>query len=92
MKASLNPPAAPARRNEGRLVTPAEARRLAARKRAGRVFAVLTFVPVVLAVALVVTLLLDTLLDTVSWQIVEPSSSVSEAYISTRQTTSSGTA
>ena len=77
MKASLNPPAGAARRGEGRLVTPAEARRLAARKRAGRVFAVLTFIPVVLAVALVVTLLLDTLLDTVSWQIVEPSSSVS---------------
>lgn len=76
MKASLNPAASP-RRAEKRLVSDAEARRLAARKRAGRVFAVLTFVPVALAVALVVTLLLDTLFDTVSWQIVEPSSSVS---------------
>ena len=77
MKASLNPSGAPRQNSGKRLVSDAEARRLAARKRAGRIFAVVTFVPVVLAVALVLTLLLDTLFDTVSWQIVEPSSSVS---------------
>ena len=76
MKASLTS-GAPRRRGGKRLVSDAEARRLAARKRAGRIFAVVTFIPVVLAVALVLTLLADTLLDTVSWQVVEPSSSVS---------------
>ncbi len=76
MKASIEAPAV-ARRPAKRLVSAGEARRLAARTRMGRIFAVVTFVPVVLAVALVVTLLLDTLFDTFSWQIVEPSSSVS---------------
>lgn len=76
MKASLNAPATP--RHAGkRLVSAGEARRLAARTRAGRIFAVVTFIPVVLAVALVAVLLLDTLFDTFSWQITEPSSSVS---------------
>ncbi len=77
MKASLSAPAGAARRPGKRLVSAEEARRLAARTRAGRIFAVVTFIPVVLAVALVGVLLLDTLLDTVSWQIVEPSSSTS---------------
>lgn len=76
MKASLNSPAT-ARRPERRLVSDEEVRRLAARRRAGRIFAVVTFIPVVLAVALIVVLLLDTLFDSVSWQVVEPSSSVS---------------
>ena len=77
MKASLNAPPGAARRPGKRLVSAQEARRLAARTRAGRIFAVVTFIPVVLAVALVGVLLLDTLFDTVSWQIVEPSSSTS---------------
>jgi phosphate transport system permease protein len=77
VKASLNASAAAPRPTGKRLVSNEEARRLAARKRAGRIFAVLTFIPVVLAVALVIALLLDTLFDTVSWQIVEPSSSTS---------------
>ena len=77
MKASLNAPAAAPRPAGKRLVSDEEARRLASRRRAGRIFAVLTFIPVVLAVALVIALLLDTLVDTVSWQIVEPSSSTS---------------
>lgn len=76
MKASLNSTAT-ARRPERRLVSDEEARRLAARRRAGRIFAVVTFIPVLLAVALIVVLLLDTLFDAVSWQVVEPSSSVS---------------
>ncbi len=76
MKASLKMPGMD-RRPAKRLVNAEEARRLEARKRAGRIFAVVTFLPVVLAVALVATLLLDALLDTVSWQIVEPSSSTS---------------
>lgn len=76
MKASLSAPGM-TRRPANRLVNAEEARRLEARKRAGRIFAFITFVPVVLAVVLVMTLLLDSLLDTVSWQIVEPSSSTS---------------
>lgn len=54
-----------------------EKRRSAARRRAGRIFAVVTFVPVLLTVVLIAVLLADTLIDTVSWQIIEPSSSVS---------------
>lgn len=77
MKASLNTPGRTPRGSSKRLVNAEEARRLAARTRAGRVFAVVTFVPVVLAVALVALLLLDSLFDSVSWQIVEPSSSTS---------------
>jgi len=38
----------------------------------GRAFVVVTFIPVVLALALVATLFTDVITDTVSWQIVEP--------------------
>lgn len=49
--------------------------RSAARRRAGRLFAALTFVPVVLALSFVAILLFDVVTDTVSWQIVEPANS-----------------
>lgn len=59
------------------LVSEQEKRRSAARRQAGRVFAVITFIPVILTVSLIVLLLADVLQDSVSWQITEPSSSVS---------------
>lgn len=57
------------------MTTPGDRRRLAARKRKGAVFRVLTGVPVVLAIALIVTLFADVASDTVSWQVVEPDGS-----------------
>jgi phosphate transport system permease protein len=50
----------------------AERRRTRAKRARGRAFVVLTFIPVVLALALVATLFTDVITDTVSWQIVEP--------------------
>lgn len=52
-----------------------ERRRLRGRQRAGRIFAWITFVPVVLAVVLIATLFFDVFTDAVSWQIVEPANS-----------------
>ena len=60
-----------------RLATTEEQRRSATRSWLGRAFAFITFIPVILAVGLIAVLLLDTLQDTISWQITEPSSSVS---------------
>jgi len=74
---SASRPKAHTRSAAPRLLDQSEQKRLAARRRAGRIFAVVTFIPVLLAVALIVVLLLDTLFDSVSWQVVEPSSSVS---------------
>ncbi len=50
----------------------AEGRRRRAKRTRGRAIVVLTFIPVVLALALVATLFTDVITDTVSWQIVEP--------------------
>jgi phosphate transport system permease protein len=50
----------------------AERRRTRAKRARGRAFVVVTFIPVVLALALVATLFTDVITDTVSWQIVEP--------------------
>lgn len=50
----------------------AERRRNRAKQTRARSFVVLTFIPVVLALALVATLFSDVITDTVSWQIVEP--------------------
>ena len=49
--------------------------RTIARRRIGRLFAALTFVPVVLALLFVAVLLFDVVTDTVSWQVVEPANS-----------------
>lgn len=49
--------------------------RLAARKRAGALFRIVTAIPVVLALALVATLFVDVIGDTVSWQVVAPEGS-----------------
>lgn len=49
--------------------------RTAARRRAGRIFAALTFVPVVLALLFVAVLLFDVVTDTVSWQVARPANS-----------------
>lgn len=46
-----------------------------ARRRAGRIFASITFVPVVLALLFVAVLLFDVVTDTVSWQVVRPANS-----------------
>lgn len=75
MSTASRPPLA----TQPRLLDAQEQRRAAARRRAGHVFAVVTLVPVILAVTLVAVLLLDTVLDTFSWQVVEPSSGVSGA-------------
>ncbi len=56
----------------GGLGTAAEQARLARRKRVGRVYQVVTFVPLVLAISLIATLLFDVVTDTVSWHVVEP--------------------
>lgn len=47
----------------------------AARRRTGLLFRLLTFLPVVLALALIVVLLADLLLGSVSWQVVRPAGS-----------------
>ena len=52
-----------------------ERARLRARKRVGRIFAWVTFVPVVLAMLLIATLFFDVITDAVSWQVVEPANS-----------------
>ncbi len=52
--------------------TPAERARLARRKRIGRIYRVVTGIPVVLAVFLIATLVFDVTTDTVSWHVVEP--------------------
>lgn len=57
------------------LLSDAERRRLKARKRVGRVFAWITFVPVILAILLIATLFFDVVTDAVSWQVVEPANS-----------------
>lgn len=46
--------------------------KLAARKRRGAAFRVVTFIPVVLAVILILALLADVTLNSISWQVVEP--------------------
>lgn len=45
------------------------------RRRIGRAFAAVTFVPVLLALALIATLFVDVLTDAISWQVVEPRNS-----------------
>lgn len=77
MKATLGNASNSVATSQRRLISREEARRLALRKAAGRVFAVITFIPMLLSVLLVITLLVDTYFDTISWQIVEPSSSTS---------------
>ena len=57
------------------LLSEGERRRLKARKRTGRIFAWITFVPMILAIALIGTLFFDVLVDAVSWQVVEPANS-----------------
>lgn len=52
--------------------SPEDRARLNARKRRGRIFRWITFVPVVAAIALIATLFVDVVTDTVSWQVVEP--------------------
>ncbi|MEX2534376.1 MAG: phosphate ABC transporter permease PstA [Trueperaceae bacterium] len=49
--------------------------RSAARRRAGRLFAFITLVPVILAMLFVAVLLIDVVTDTVSWQVVNPATS-----------------
>jgi phosphate transport system permease protein len=50
-------------------------RRSAARRRAGRLFAAVTLLPVILALAFVAVLLFDVATDTLSWQVVRPANS-----------------
>ena len=45
------------------------------RRRIGRAFSILTFVPVALALAFVAVLLFDVVTDSVSWQVVQPAKS-----------------
>ena len=73
MKRFDTPAAEPTR--GGPLFAGAGRQRTAARRRAGRIFAALTFVPVVLALIFVAVLLFDVVTDTVSWQIVRPANS-----------------
>lgn len=51
------------------------ARRTAGRRRIGRLFAALTLLPVLLALAFVAILVVDVVTDTVSWQVVRPANS-----------------
>jgi phosphate transport system permease protein len=53
----------------------ADPRRSAARRRVGRLFAAVTLLPVILALAFVAVLLFDVLSDTLSWQVVRPANS-----------------
>ena len=57
------------------LLSEGERKRLKARKRMGRIFAWITFVPMILAVVLIGTLFFDVITDAVSWQVVEPANS-----------------
>lgn len=57
------------------LLSDKERKRLAARKRAGKIFAVVTFIPVVLAIALIAVLFFDVIRDSFSWQVMEPANS-----------------
>jgi phosphate transport system permease protein len=52
-----------------------EKAQLQRRQRAGRIFQIVTLIPVVLAVILIATLVVDIYLDTWTWQIVEPNES-----------------
>lgn len=70
---SATPPNQPDRTRS--LLSKYERARLKARKRMGRIFAWITFVPAVLAVVLIATLFFDVIVDSVSWQIVEPANS-----------------
>jgi phosphate transport system permease protein len=69
----------PARAGEDRRSPPAfggaDPRRSAARRRIGRLFAAVTLLPVILALAFVAVLLFDVLSDTLSWQVVRPANS-----------------
>jgi phosphate transport system permease protein len=53
----------------------ADPRRSAARRRVGRLFAAVTLLPVILALAFVAVLLFDVATDTLSWQVVRPANS-----------------
>lgn len=66
----VDPPNLPTRSRS--LLSEEERQRLRARKRMGRIFAWVTFVPVVLALLLIATLFFDVITDAVSWQVVEP--------------------
>lgn len=57
------------------LLKPEEKRRLMNRKRWGRTFAVLTFIPVVLASLLILILFGTIILDSFTWEVVEPNNS-----------------
>jgi phosphate transport system permease protein len=57
------------------LLEGAEKAQLARRQRVGRIFQVVTLIPVVLAVILIATLVVDIYLDTWTWQVVEPNES-----------------
>jgi phosphate transport system permease protein len=69
----------PARASEDRRAPPAfggaDPRRSAARRRVGRLFAAVTLLPVILALAFVAVLLFDVVSDTLSWQVVRPANS-----------------
>ena len=62
-------------KNNKSLLSNEEKKRLAARKRAGKIFSVVTFIPVVLAIALIIVLFFDVITDSVSWQVMEPANS-----------------
>jgi phosphate transport system permease protein len=59
----------------GPLFAEGDGSRSVARRRVSRVFALVTLLPVLLAVAFVAVLLFDVVSDTVSWQVVRPANS-----------------
>ena len=65
---------APPQKNKS-LLSDEEKKRLAARKRAGKIFQVVTFIPIVLAIALIAILFFDVIRDSISWQVMEPANS-----------------
>jgi phosphate transport system permease protein len=70
---TINPPMVKPRRES--LLRGDEKAQLQRRQRAGRIFQIVTLIPVVLAVILIATLVVDIYLDTWTWQIVEPNES-----------------
>lgn len=69
--ATVSSGAAIARDKAPSLLDAQAGRRVAARKRAGRIFAWLTLIPVLLAIGLIAILLFDVVTDAFSWQVVD---------------------